>query len=253
MIMNNIQKFKQLLKTAGLLLGMGAMIISYQSCAQWLGASAHSSDTAASVTPTVAVVPFSAAEPILAYHCASCHSPTSGNTAAIAAISNITNQTIVQSSSYVKMGTPQTSTLYLDIIDGVMPQNLSSGGVALSQGEIETIREWLLAQNINTDVLAGTLPPTSGVPGSSGGGGTTSGPVSFSTQIAPIIAGNCAGCHGANAPSLGSYAQISAVGSQIVTAITSNNAALLMPPGEPLSAADITLIESWVNAGAPNN
>jgi len=262
--MNFSHKTRHLVKTTFVLISSAVLLLFYQSCANWLNNSSHApgADSTSSTAP-VAVVQFSQAEPILALHCASCHSPTSGNAQAIAAISDITSLSAITSAkctaavsgvngACVNMGSPQTSPLYLDIIDQVMPANLPPNGTAaaLTAGEIETIREWLLASNINSDVLSGSLPATGGASGGGGGTGTTP---SYKSQIAPIISANCASCHGPNAPALTTESDISAEGAEIVAAITSTNAGLLMPPGAPLPSADIALIEAWVNAGAPNN
>lgn len=71
----------------------------------------------------------------------------------------------------------------------------------------------------------------------------------FSVDIQAIIANNCATsrCHdGGRSPKLTTYAEISANGNSIVSAINRN-----MPPGGKLTATEINLITCWVNDGTP--
>ena len=84
--------------------------------------------------------------------------------------------------------------------------------------------------------------------------------VSFSEDVWPVISSNCTGCHSGGAPSgnvsLEDY-------NDIVTA--ANNGSLLgtikhldgwspMPKGGgKLPDCDIQQIETWINAGTPNN
>ena len=81
--------------------------------------------------------------------------------------------------------------------------------------------------------------------------------VSFSNQIFPIIQGNCSslgGCHvaGGNGMLFENYNNVKAKvddGSlleQVVNAQT-------MPPSFPLTGCQIQQLDSWINAGAPNN
>ena len=80
--------------------------------------------------------------------------------------------------------------------------------------------------------------------------------ISFSEDIMPIIATNCAiaGCHvsGQQRPTLENYGQISA-NAERVEFRTSNGT---MPPstsGLRLSQDEINAISCWVDAGAPEN
>lgn len=246
-----------------------ALIVSYQSCAQWLGGNSHSAGSSASSTTSaqsVPVVPFSAAASILQQHCASCHSPTSATPTT--ALPDIMNQASVEGSVYVSMGKPQTSQLYLDILDGTMPPAPPAAAAGsptpardtLSAGEIETLREWLLASNINSDVIIGTLPMST-----TGTGTGTTGP-SYAAVIAPIIQNKCNGCHNGTfrASNYATFSQLQqiALAGTLVNLITSTDPAVIMPPPTqggapvapiPLTATEITNIKAWVAAGAKNN
>jgi hypothetical protein len=96
----------------------------------------------------------------------------------------------------------------------------------------------------------------------SGGGGSDGGvqincsTVTFSGNIAPLIASRCAtsGCHDAsstNGPGpLINHASIFASRLSIQSAVNANR----MPQGGPaLSAEDKARIKCWIDAGAPNN
>ena len=77
----------------------------------------------------------------------------------------------------------------------------------------------------------------------------------FAADVFPIIQASCniSGCHATgsfNGPgALTNYAQISAAGSSIKTAVSSGR----MPQGSSLSTAQKNSIICWVNGGTPNN
>lgn len=78
----------------------------------------------------------------------------------------------------------------------------------------------------------------------------------YSGQIGPIIAANCQlpACHGVNGENgeLVTYEQVKAV----VDDGTFRQAVIVekrMPDGGALTTCELTLIENWLNAGAPNN
>jgi hypothetical protein len=86
--------------------------------------------------------------------------------------------------------------------------------------------------------------------------------MSFSTDIQPIMAGNCAfsGCHdNATAISgyaLGDYAGVNAAQANPTfwCALTHSAGCVPMPSGSPKLSADLLQkIECWIEQGAPNN
>jgi mono/diheme cytochrome c family protein len=93
------------------------------------------------------------------------------------------------------------------------------------------------------------------------------GPVSFSRQIAPILAAKCSECHGAETKEAGldlSTYEATMKGSEYGTVVEAGDAAgsLLiemvsageMPQdADPLPAEEIALIRAWIQAGATNN
>ena len=86
-------------------------------------------------------------------------------------------------------------------------------------------------------------------------------PVSFSSDVQPILTNNCAfsGCHNQANPAdginLSSHAGATAVASSKLSGSINHEAGFSpMPKNSPkLSAADITKIECWIANGRPNN
>jgi mono/diheme cytochrome c family protein len=83
--------------------------------------------------------------------------------------------------------------------------------------------------------------------------GTTGSAVSYSKQIAPIIKTNCSGCHGGSSPQAG--VNLSTYAGLKSSALAANDVIQggAMPPSGQLSAANMQLFQSWVDAGMPNN
>ena len=78
--------------------------------------------------------------------------------------------------------------------------------------------------------------------------------VTYSSDIQPLIASRCASsnCHesGATFPDLSDYSKLTANITRVeVRAIDEKT----MPSSGPLSNADITKLQSWIDAGTPNN
>ena len=81
----------------------------------------------------------------------------------------------------------------------------------------------------------------------------------FNTSIKPILDNACVGCHkpgslGGNINLVG-YAnvKIQVDNGNLIGSITHTSGFVPMPQGSKLPDCDITKIQNWVNAGAPNN
>jgi uncharacterized membrane protein len=111
------------------------------------------------------------------------------------------------------------------------------------------------------------IPVNPNDPGNGGGGGNGSTGVCFENDILPIFQSNCAksGCHDAGSREdgyqLDNYANIVAKGvragnaadSKIYEVLIDNgNDRMPQAPNSPLTAAQITLIATWINEGARN-
>lgn len=75
----------------------------------------------------------------------------------------------------------------------------------------------------------------------------------YTTDVAPIMAANCTGCHGATSPSgnvdLTTYAKVKAAGN-LFCSVNHDNGCDAMPQGAAkLSDADIKKIACWINNG----
>jgi len=85
--------------------------------------------------------------------------------------------------------------------------------------------------------------------------------VSFSEDIVPILANNCYSCHSnLNAPgftnglALEDYEDIATNAQRIVSAVNHQKGFQPMPKGgAKLDPCPISLIEAWVDTGAPDN
>jgi hypothetical protein len=95
----------------------------------------------------------------------------------------------------------------------------------------------------------------------SGSGICDTASVSFSEDIIPILANNCYACHSnLNAPSftnglaLEDYEDVAANALKIVGAVNHQKGFQPMPKGgSKLDPCPISLIEAWVDTGAPDN
>lgn len=84
--------------------------------------------------------------------------------------------------------------------------------------------------------------------------------VSFAENVFPIISANCTGCHSGSEPSGGiyltNYTEISnqSLNGELLNAIKWNGLVENMPyDNDQLSDCKISIIELWINNGAPNN
>ena len=141
----------------------------------------------------------------------------------------------------VSAGNPNSSRLYTILIapdagDRMPPQ----GSPALSNAEINLIRQWITEGAVNDNTCTGC--DTSNV--------------GYSHTILPIINSSCVGCHSGGSPSggiaLGSYNDVHSRIDLIWTAVNPG-APKPMPPSGSLSACKIRQIGIWRNAGSPNN
>jgi hypothetical protein len=73
--------------------------------------------------------------------------------------------------------------------------------------------------------------------------------ISFATQVFPIVQAKCMPCHGASSPSAGisltNYTQVKAIGSKL------DNSSMYSKMG--VTAAEQTIIQTWLSQGSQNN
>ncbi len=81
--------------------------------------------------------------------------------------------------------------------------------------------------------------------------------ITFNGTIFPIIQGNCSttGCHVAGGTGIGLFENYDQVKAYVDNGKLENRTLVVqnMPPSSPLTACQQTLLQRWIDAGAPNN
>ena len=90
------------------------------------------------------------------------------------------------------------------------------------------------------------LPENGSGTAPSPGPSTTSAAITYKSTIKPYLDARCGACHG-RAPVLTSYTSAKAAAAASVASMRSGN----MPPGSKPAAADISNLQSWIDAGYP--
>lgn len=223
-------------------IGIGAVLVFfYSNCS-----SSHDSiDDSSSGFNAAAILKSlrSQKEYILNAKCASCHNENTTDND----LRQILSTEYLEENNYINRGYPQTSRLYLDVIDGIMPPENK-----LSDYEVHILRDWIAAEGDNFDTYIG------GTPIDPGGGG----PTSF-TQVRAVLNQYCVNCHraGGEPPRLDVDAATlrEALHQQRDLVIPNNasNSLLLqsfssMPQGGALgvNSPEANIVRSWINSGA---
>jgi uncharacterized membrane protein len=171
---------------------------------------------------------------VLSSKCATCHNETSPTR-----LKDVLNTQYLIDNGFIRAGSPQTSTLYLRIIDGFMPP---AGSPDVSDDELAILRDWIAAEGGNYDTYIG--------------GGT--GSVAF-TPVRSILRQHCANCHsaGGSAPRLDNVDASTLRGSGLVVPNSATGSPLFqslqrMPPGGALgqNSDEGNTIRAWINGGA---
>lgn len=138
-------------------------------------------------------------------------------------------------------GKPFESEIFQKIYSGEMPPR---GNTPLTDAQLKTIGRWIKQGAQNTTNC----------------GGCDTSQYTYGATISVIMQTNCTGCHSGTNPSGGinlstySGVQTVALNGRLVGAVTHAPGYSPMPKGAAmLSDCNITQIEKWVNAGAPNN
>jgi len=232
-------------KSLYLILAITITVVSFQNCS-----SQHQEGQSVGLNSVDVGVLQSAAVQVLSTNCTSCHSPNSG---VVSNIDNILDVNALLFDGQIIPGEPQNSPIYLDIVDGVMPHNSND----LDPADMDKIRDWILAlgdPRINAGVIGTPPPDTSG----GGTGGTTA---TFSQIYATIISPRCVSCHNASRADGGvrlhNYAsvfgQVNVSNPQSSPLFNEVNSGTMPPAGNPLTPTQVSLILTWIQAGAPNN
>jgi len=172
--------------------------------------------------------------PIFKSSCIQCHGPDTKMKGL-----NLSNLAGVmkggESGAVIVPGKPDESVLYRLVQEGKMPK----AGKPLSQDQLTTIKEWIVA----------------GAPSA----------LAFETGVLPILKANCVQCHGpetqTKSMNLSTYAgamkgsesgAVVVPGQPEASLLYQKVSQGLMPKGgKPLSADQVTVIRQWIEAGAP--
>lgn len=182
---------------------------------------------------------------VFATHCVGCHNSTTTENTTLTSL----DLAVLDQRNLVNLGSPQTSPLYLGMVDGIHP-----AGSSVSPAEIVIIRDWIAAEGGNFDTYIG------GSPIDPGGGGTSNTPF---TPVRTVLRQNCTSCHnaGGQQPNLDLDAPglRAAVfnGARLVIPNNPNGSLLLtafgsMPDGAPLgvNSSQANVIRTWIANGA---
>lgn len=144
---------------------------------------------------------------------------------------------------------PGDSDLYEAITDSDEDDHMPPAGSPQPTSEqIALIRTWIEAGAPNTTNCSGS------------GTCDTTGVISFSADLLPVLQNNCLGCHSGGTASggldFGNFAvfQQNCQSGRVQGALRGSAGFVAMPPGgAPLPACYVAQIDKWVAAGAPNN
>ena len=178
--------------------------------------------------------------PLLTSSCAQsgCHNGSSGGDAG-----EYTLNTYAGITAIVKPGNAGSSKLISIISSGTMPPR---GYTALTADQVAMLTKWINQGALNNGCTPGTCDTSH---------------VTYASTIVPILQTNCTGCHSGSAAGGGGIdlSQYANVLVQVnsgklwgdVKHLSGYNAMPL--GGGSLSACDLSKINTWIKAGAPNN
>ena len=153
--------------------------------------------------------------------------------------------------TYINKSNPLNSSIYRVVTisgeDRMPPYPYS----ALSSSQINNFKIWLSQGSVNSDCASIK-------------GCDTTGTLSFSSKVWPIIQNNCFGCHGSSNPSggvnLSNYTQVKYYSDNLRNstpiidgAIRQLSGFFSMPPSGKLTECQIRTVELWIGQGKQNN
>jgi mono/diheme cytochrome c family protein len=230
----------------GLILIISLLLLPFLNCSGGIG-DAESALSSASNINTAAILESLRLQKtqILSTHCVSCHNQDATDNQ----LKDILNTDFLDANNFINLGSPQTSPLYLDVVDGIEPP----GGGTLSQGEIAILRDWIAAEGGNFNTYIGGSPVDPGTGGSN---------TPF-TPVRTVLRQNCTSCHSSagRLPNLdvdGPTLRATVYNGSRLVVVGDPNGSLLyqafarMPDGQPLgtNSAQAGAIRTWIANGA---
>ncbi|SFC75080.1 Cytochrome C oxidase, cbb3-type, subunit III [Flexibacter flexilis DSM 6793] len=144
----------------------------------------------------------------------------------------------------ISAGNFRKSELYKILVQPVAQMPPNSHGGRLSDDQITKIALWIEQGAKNTTCEATTCNTTN---------------ITYSLSVKPIMDNYCIGCHGDGDISgnvdLSNYNGVkAAINQKLISSINHDGTASAMPEnGAKLSNCNISIIQAWIDAGAPNN
>lgn len=147
----------------------------------------------------------------------------------------------------VRPGRPEDSDIYEALTDGGDDHMPPPGEPQPTPAQVADIEAWIKDGALETRDCRGDACDTSAA-------------VTYSGDIAPLLATNCGGCHGGGTPSGGldfsdfATVQQNALSGRISNALRGQGGVQQMPPNSPpLPDCYPLKVDKWVADGAPNN
>ena len=184
---------------------------------------------------------------VLEGNCNSCHSGAAAQGSLDLAVDpcDLVGLSSLRGDAIVEAGDPEASVLYTRVVSESNPMPPIGSGEMLSDANVAVISDWILNEAPSCDGTAGD--------GDGDGDGD-------------VFQGACSGCHSGTSPAGGvalsdadtAYASLLAGyvtandpdDSMLMELLTSSDDDVRMPPGEPLSDAEVDAVRAWINNGA---
>lgn len=171
---------------------------------------------------------------ILNVNCAGCHQGMSNG-----GLGNILDLSGLIRGGWIKAGDASQGRLLGAISDGTMPKG---GGARVSTADIQSLRQWIQSVQIVTDSGQSPMP------------GRAALSPTFTGVYANIIQPKCIACHGPIKQvdkRFDSYSSVKSNAAKILS--ESQTGGMPRSPYPRVTAAELTALRAWIDAGALNN
>ncbi len=184
---------------------------------------------------------------ILNNKCSFCHNES----LAQGGVGNITDVNYLLFNRLVIPGQPDVSDLIRVIREGSMPPT----GTQVTTAELDALTQWV--QNGLKDATVGQVPSPTPLPVPMPTPNTPT--ASYAALASSLFTPKCVGCHNNNLASgnvnLSTYTNVkaSATSGKLYSSVTRTGGNYMPQGGARLSTAELTTLNQWIMAGAPNN
>lgn len=218
----------------GVLLGTLSLSVMFQNCAM-----TSSGDDPEFEALTQSSILASKSISILTAKCLRCHNPQNAQ----GGISNITDVNYLLYYRFVIPGQPDISDIVRVIREGSMPPD----GNPVTVQELDSLSKWI--QSGLVDEAGGVIIP----------GGSAPLQPTFASLNSRVISPKCTGCHNntlaRGGVDLSTYngVRAAAMNGDLYASVTRPGANFMPQGGARLTAEELTRLNEWITAGAPNN